>query len=287
MQQHSKVSLNALKIFVTVAKCGSHKVASTKLGVTPGAVSQQVRNLERVLGVKLLCRSNNSFSLTSAGQSLLGDSVLPLEALDRALGSVVSGANEISVQAPVTLATRWLIPKLEVFRNLHPTVRIRVETVSGIGEVSAKATNVSIGYFTINDLPTDATVLLEDRCRPYLSPDLLSRFSSSKDYDQIPVLQSADANWDWKIWQKAADWPHKELNFTGHFDLDDAALKAATASLGMVLAPDFIVREDVCEGRLCSLPDAPEILLGAYTLHQNGLPSRRNNQFVNWLKTLK
>src|SRR6185436_12553167 len=62
--------LNALRAFEAAARTGSYVAAAEELGVSPAAVSQQVRNLEDFLGKQLFMRFNNRVSLTDAGQAI-------------------------------------------------------------------------------------------------------------------------------------------------------------------------------------------------------------------------
>ena len=59
--------LNALKSFESAARKGSYVAAAAELNVSPAAVSQQVRNLERFFRRKLFTRLNNRIVLTDAG----------------------------------------------------------------------------------------------------------------------------------------------------------------------------------------------------------------------------
>jgi LysR family transcriptional regulator, glycine cleavage system transcriptional activator len=63
--------LNGLRAFEAAARHLSFKNAANELGVTAGAVSQQVRELERKLGVPLFRRRPRSLLLTSEGEALL------------------------------------------------------------------------------------------------------------------------------------------------------------------------------------------------------------------------
>ncbi|MGH8465848.1 MAG: LysR family transcriptional regulator, partial [Pseudomonas sp.] len=62
--------LLALRAFTETARLGSLKAAAQQLGVTPGAISQQIRQLEDRLGVSLLVRSRQGVRLTVAGARL-------------------------------------------------------------------------------------------------------------------------------------------------------------------------------------------------------------------------
>lgn len=284
MQDSDRISLNALRIFVVAAERGSLKLTANRLGVTPGAVSHQIRRLEEATGKTLFDRANNSIRLTEIGEFLFRQAQPAIQSLEHAIEATVSAAPEISVQAPITFATRWLIPRLEAFRADNPDVRIRIETTSGTGLPPGPGADVTLAYHPLGAMPEGANVFLEDRCRPYLSPDLLAKTADVRDLEAIPALQCAVGNWDWELWLKGSGNTATQLKYAGHFDLDDAALRAAIAGMGMVLAPEFIIRDDLKSRRLCALPEAGEVVLGAYTLHHNGPASRHIDRFMRWLR---
>lgn len=58
MNQNSLPSLNALRVFETVARQGSFKAAAAELGVTQSAISRQMSTLEEQLGIRLIQRDN-------------------------------------------------------------------------------------------------------------------------------------------------------------------------------------------------------------------------------------
>lgn len=68
---HRLPPLNALRAFEATARHLSVKAAADELSVTPGAVSQLLKSLERTLGVILFQRVNRGIFLTEAGQSYL------------------------------------------------------------------------------------------------------------------------------------------------------------------------------------------------------------------------
>jgi LysR family transcriptional regulator, glycine cleavage system transcriptional activator len=286
LQHVDRISLNALRVFVVVAECSSMKLAATRLNVTAGAVSQQVRGLEDVLGVRLLHRLNNKIQLTDSGETLYRHAHPAIRNLQASLETTLSGLAEISVQVPVTLATRWLIPRLDAFRERNPDLRIRIETTSANGMPPYSRTDIVLAYYPLSTAPPDAEVMLEDLSRPYLSPGLLRSVGPSPRLDQIPALQCAAGNWDWLNWLRKSGQKETCLRWSGHFDLNDAALRAAVAGLGMVLAPKFIIADDLETGTLCPFPETLEVRLGVYVLFRGAPPTRWSDRFVEWLRGL-
>lgn len=123
--------LNALTVFVTVARRRSFTQAAKELGVSSSAVSQAVRQLETKLGQPLLARTTRSVSLTDAGQRLL-DEAAPglqsaLEALEHlAAGDTqqVTGSLRLSVPAfSVSLVLERVLPR---FTAAYPQVQVHV-----------------------------------------------------------------------------------------------------------------------------------------------------------------
>ena len=128
MQRHTKISLNAIRVFMIVARHQSIARAANELGVTPSAVSHQIKNLEMMLATPLFVLGNNAIALTSTGRHFL-DEVLPgLRVIEQAVDNLVRDANEITVRVSATLAVRWLIPALDGFKEQCPEARIRIET---------------------------------------------------------------------------------------------------------------------------------------------------------------
>ncbi|WP_198155408.1 LysR family transcriptional regulator [Candidatus Burkholderia verschuerenii] len=133
MQIGRRISLNAVRVFVAVARTGSLKAAGAELGVTPSAVSHQLKKLEDELGVIFFNRGNNSVFLTGSGERFYQDVASAISLIERSADALYRNEAEINVQASTSLALRWLIPSLDRFRDACPKVRVRVETGSALG----------------------------------------------------------------------------------------------------------------------------------------------------------
>lgn len=278
------VSLNGVRIFALVAEIRSIKHAARQLGVTPGAVSRQVRNLELSMGVSLFERSNNTITLTQAGESFYQHSHPALDALDRSIEFAMNDRRELSVRVSTTLATRWLIPRLDEFRHRHPDIAVKIETDSGSFNERARTCDLSLGYVPGDVVLPAEEVLFEDVCRPYLAPRLLSEVNTPAELTQLPALQGTNSNWDWKLWLEKSGNGDTQLQYAGQFDLDDAAIRAAIAGMGMVLASEFLIQDDVEAGRLCVVPESHSVLLGYYTMKLSAPTSLAAVHFSRWLR---
>lgn len=286
MQKPSRISLNAIRIFVVAAQRKSISLAADELAVTSGAVSHQIRRLEGELGVKLFHRGNNSIELTETGRRFLEDCAPAIAMINRSVGSLRRNAEEIVIRVSMSLGIRWLIPALERFKKIHPTARVRIETANA-GKLSAdEPSDIAIYYQRAADTSGPGEVIASDLSQPLLSPALLqtSRFPETGTLRDVPALQCAAGNWDWKLWTDKHGFPDEEITIAHTFDTDDAAIRAAAAGLGMVLSTAFLTTDEVRAGTLVALPGFAPIELGRYRLVMHAQPSRMAGHFRDWLR---
>ena len=92
--------LNGLRAFEAAARHLSFKHAASELGVTPGAVSQQVRALERAIGVALFRRLPRSLLLTAEGEAFLPS----ITAAFRMIADAAEAAAPALARRPLRLA---------------------------------------------------------------------------------------------------------------------------------------------------------------------------------------
>src|SRR6185437_11157948 len=101
--------LNGLRAFEAAARLGSFAAAGDELGVTPGAISQQVRALEARLGASLFERRPQSLAPTAAA---------------RELQSSAAAATPLRVACPAAFAAGFLMPRLNRFQQRAPGIAL-------------------------------------------------------------------------------------------------------------------------------------------------------------------
>ena len=120
--------LNALRAFEAAARTGSYVAAAEELGVSPAAVSQQVRNLEDFLGKQLFMRFNNRVLLTDAGQVVFAGASDALQSISALTEQVMSGGtrSRLVISVITSVAERWLEPRLAAFALKEKALRIEL-----------------------------------------------------------------------------------------------------------------------------------------------------------------
>lgn len=277
MQSRTQASVNAVRVFVTVAHHRSISLAAGDLFVTPSAVSHQIKNLETDLGIALFRRTNNAIALTDAGQAFYSDVAPAIAMIDRSVQALRRDANEIVLRVSTTFAVRRLIPALDRFRQLCPDARVRIETDADIAVPIGPDADVAICYRRPCNPDTDGELLIADRSIPVLAPALLAKsgYRTRADVASIPALQCTKDNWDWTHWSEQCGVDFASLRIENAFDTDDAALHAASAGLGMVLSPVFMIQEALASGTLVALPGFQPVAFGRYyfvtAAHERGI----------------
>ena len=113
--------LNALRAFEAAARRLSFTKAAEELNVTPGAISQQIRQLEEYAGTPLFKRTGRSVLLTDAAQAALPLVRDAFERIGEAGRVMRAPARKVRVMvscAP-SFAAKWLAPRLERFHETH------------------------------------------------------------------------------------------------------------------------------------------------------------------------
>ncbi|WP_300058735.1 LysR family transcriptional regulator [uncultured Roseobacter sp.] len=123
-------SLNSLRAFEAAGRHLSFKTAADELGLTPGAVSQQVKKLEASLGVPLFRRLPQGLLMTAEGEAYLPDVTQVFEDLTRATEAIAPGINSKKFRVGLAPAVRRLLPDAwpQHCETLKHHVRDLVET---------------------------------------------------------------------------------------------------------------------------------------------------------------
>ena len=122
-------SLNALKAFEAAARLTSFTDAAAELFVTHAAISRHIRELEEYLGTQLFMRTGRGVTLTEAGKRF-GEQLTPLfDGLASASreAAAVGAARPLNVSVEPAIASRWLVPRLGRFKELHPDIELNID----------------------------------------------------------------------------------------------------------------------------------------------------------------
>lgn len=251
--------LNALKAFEATARLNSVSKAAESLSVTHGAVSRQLKLLEEHLGIALFVKQGRGLKLTDAGSRLRDASA---EAFER-LRLVCAELSQAQAQAPFVLGcsgsllARWFIPRLGRLNSDLPDLRLHLS--AGEGDLDPRRPGLdALLMFAEPPWPADMDVfeLAEERIGPVLSPRFQEfealQNCAAKDLLKHALLHTTSRPQAWPSWALRNGLEPEALTLGQGFEHLYYLLEAAVAGLGIAIAPEPLVIDDLRAGRLAA-----------------------------------
>jgi LysR family glycine cleavage system transcriptional activator len=259
MAKRALPSLTALRSFEAAARHHSFRRAAEELGITQSAVSHQVAALEEALKVTLFRRVSRGIELTEAGAQFYP---YLRDGFDRIAqgASLVSRAEiggDLTVQVYVTVAVRWLVPRIHLFQARHPGILVRFHTRDFHWEFDPAFADIGMISTTKPDNPDLAyTRLFDAKLIPVCTPGIAQAgmgIRQPADLVNHALLQVYTAVEDWHVWLDAAGLPQLKGRAAAKYDSYLLAIEAAIDGQGIALVPHFLAAPDIKSGRLVQL----------------------------------
>ncbi len=258
---------------------GQMRLAAEELGVTYGAVSRQVRGLEQTLGVPLFEGPRNRLTPSRAAVDLHPALQEAFDGIEAAVARLVDRDRRVlDVSCLGTLTMRWLIPRLFGFHAEHPGVEVRLSADDGPVDFARQSLDVAIRVGHGPWTEGEVIELFPDKVGPVLSPMLAERVEDP--LRDAPALHTKTRPAAWQDWCRSQDLPAPEGG--REFEHFYFMLEAATAGLGVAIAPEVLVRDDLAAGRLRA-PFGFEPSGQTYVALAPKRPGRETLAFLDWL----
>lgn len=249
--------LNALRSFEAAARLGGVGRAADALHVTHGAISRQLRRLEEYLGVALFQREGRGLRLTRAGTDLQAACEGAFEQIREA---VVALKRQQRPEALVlgcsgSILARWMIPRLQALQSALPQLPLHWSAQDG--------------SFTSEQQGLDAVLLLAQPPWPRgwqvreLAPERVGvvisphhpagarlRHQPPAALLAEPLLHTTSRPQAWPAWALSHGLDPAQLQLGSGFEHLYYLLEAAVAGLGVAIAPEPLVADDLAAGRL-------------------------------------
>ncbi len=280
--------LNGLRAFEASARHLSFTRAAIELCVTQAAVSQQVKGLEKRLGVSLFQRLPRGLKITAEGEALLPTVTSSFDQMAITLDRIEAGqVRELLFLGVVgTFAVGWLLPRLREFQKRHPFIDVRVSTNNNRVDMAAEGLDFAIRFGQGSWHGTDAFRLFEAPLSPLCTPKLAETLKSPTDLADATLLRSYRSD-EWATWFAAAGvTPVAQVNAGIVFDTSLGMMEAALQGLGVALAPPSMFSRHLASGTIVQ-PFPVTISLGSYWLTrlQSKPPTPAMQAFSDWMFT--
>jgi LysR family transcriptional regulator, glycine cleavage system transcriptional activator len=273
--------LRALHAFEAAARHHSFAAAANELGVTPTAISHQIRQLEEACGVKLFQRRPRPLLLTSAGARLYPALRNGFDALASAVASLAEeqARAPLRVTSPNAFASKWLVPQLSKWREENPTVPLEIIGTDAVLDVRAGAADVAIRYARKPPLDFVAHEVFRDEYVAVCSPRLLEHhgpIERAADLLRLPLIHYDWINRD----PEAPTWRQfrEELH----------AIDAVVGGQGVAICSNVVVSNELGNGLLVKAHPLSLPGYGFYLVSMAQSPRAPVIEaFSTWMRALK
>ena len=254
MQRSARnLPLTSLRTFEVAARRLSFKEAADELCVSATTVSNQIRQLEADWKCKLFIRKTRAVVLTDEGRSL---SQVVTRAFDDIRAEVEvhmnPGRKSVTLAVGPIFGSRWLVPRLERFRQMYPRIDLVLHESPRITDAAMMTSHLAVDWGTGDWSGLNSQKLLDITYAPVVRADLaeaLGGLTTPADLARFPLIHQRDKS-EWTAWFKLAG--------VGEFDPvaetkirdSNLVLQAALDGQGVALGVFPFVREDVESQRL-------------------------------------
>jgi len=249
--------LPALRAFEAAARLSSVSRAAEELHVTHGAVSRHIRTLEEALGAPLFTRQGRGLVLTPDGERLREASG---EAFGR-LREAWRGLRRRPGNAPLVLGcsgsllARWVIPRLARLAEDLPQLTLHLSATEHAPGADLGGLDAAL-LLASSPWPANwrVSALAPERIGPVLSPRMAEAANwagrPAAALAGLPLLGTRSRPQAWPDWAAAHGVTPATLQVSDEYEHLLYLLEAAAAGLGIAIAPEPLVADDLASGRL-------------------------------------
>jgi DNA-binding transcriptional LysR family regulator len=281
---NSKMDLNGLRIFVSVASHGSFIAAAKTLKMPSSNVSRAVSQLEHKLGLRLLERSTRQLKLTEAGQLLYSRSRPMIETVEETQAELTSQQallkGPLRVCIPNEIGPALLATIFAEFALKHPEIEMSCTTnllgLDSLQDGIDLAVIVSRGQ--LDDSNYVARRVATIPCFVVASPALIARCgmpTKTSQLETLPCITTVSAlkgaPWQFAIHKAKNRFKTVNVNAVYRANSGEMAFAAAVAGVGFAILSRHPCKSAIEAGQLVEV----ELEYAAAPLHLFALYSSR------------
>ncbi len=241
-----------LRIFHIVADAGSFSHASEDLNTSQSAISRQISNLEYEIGIPLFHRHPRGLILTEQGELLYKRTRTIINIIKEAEFELTDSkerpSGDLSVTTTVGLGANWLSPRLGDFTSQYPEINLELRLTDAELDIGMREADIAIRFHKPQKLDLIQRRLFTVHFHLFASPEYLeengtpNKVGDLKSHKIITYGKAPEylkeINWLEKI---TREYKIKPIVRIANIN---ALLRAASAGIGIVLLPDYLVSDD-------------------------------------------
>ncbi|MEO7679945.1 MAG: LysR substrate-binding domain-containing protein [Sphingomonas sp.] len=280
-------SIQSLRALEAAARRSSFSRAAEELGITHGAVSHRIRDIEERLGTTLFERRGNRMEPTAAARQLI-----PVVRQSLALiASVfpppaIVGQHVLRIGVLPSFAANWLVPRLDAFHAKHPHIAITLDARLEMSKIGVRGVDAAIRYGNGRWPGLMVARLVGDTLFPACTPEYRARMKidGSADFTRCHLLRNS---WHpWTPWFQKTGLAMPEPSDSVPYDDAGLMLDAVLAGHGIGLVRKVIAHDAIAAGRLVRLSAIEVPFDGSYHFVRATAASARGQAittFGEWL----
>lgn len=243
------INLNTLTMFDAAARHLNFRLAAAELFLTQGAVAQRIRKLKQDLEVKLFFRHARGLELTDKGKAYHQSIRQALSLIKSATDELTGQQHPLTISAPPSVVTKWLMPRIAVFSERYPDINVRVTASEGITNFTTEDVDLAIRLGLPPEDPKLRHKQLEGMTLyAVCAPGLLSTVGNPvtlTDLSNHRLIEDSHQSW----FRLLGHAPKQVLKLS-HSHL---AIDAAINRQGIALVPSFLLEQELAHSKLILL----------------------------------
>ncbi|MBY6048638.1 LysR substrate-binding domain-containing protein [Vannielia litorea] len=286
MADLNDIPLNALRAAEAVARLGSLSRAGAELGVSPGAVSQQVARAEAALRRGLFERRPGGMVPLEGTEEVFANLREGFARLTRAAEAARRDRSHVlTVSVAPIFAARFLIWRLSDFTRAHPDIQVRIDSTPGLIDFAASDIDIAVRIGPGGYSGVSCERLFGQRIVPVCSAELAARVAGPEDFARLPIIRDTSAMFGWDAWLGPEG---AEVTLGGGPEFSEASLcfDAAMAGQGVFLAFEVLAHDPLARGQVVApVPRWHDTEHAYWLLHAEGRSlSNPARLFRRWIK---
>lgn len=287
------INIRATEYFESVARLGTVTRAAAELGVSPSAVSQQIRILEEQFGVSLFRRQKRRLVLTLDGDRLFQTATQAFSAIRNARNAISRqrDTRNLTLRVSPSFGVRWLGPRIAEFAEQNLEWNIRIDATPDFSAFDTEVVDLDLRYGLGAWAGLSNTNFMSDLVLPMCSPEYLERLRSVSDKppEQLQaarLIDSVKALYRWDLWLASNSIDLGQLEYPFRFDRSSMAIELAKQGGGIVLDSVTLCLPELLRGEL--VPFSPDFDVIDFPAYWFVCPPRHFNRrivkrFLDWI----
>jgi LysR family transcriptional regulator, glycine cleavage system transcriptional activator len=277
-----RIPVGPLRAFDVAARNLNLTAAAEEMNVTHAAVSRQVKQLEQRLGVQLFERLPRGLKLTVHGALLAEGTREAFDRLAAALEdvSVPAVRRKLTISTFSSLASRWLMPRVQAFSSLFPETDLRVSTTARLVDFAREDVDIALRFGGGQYPGLHVIPMFKPKEIVVASPALLKAGPPLKTFADLKghTLLHDDSHRTWIRWLEAAG--AKGVNPRHGIICGDrnSMLQATLAGQGVGITSEVFAASELASGRLVKVFDVE--VNAPFGIYAVCLPRRLNDPLI-------